>query len=135
MLEKLKIDFYNLLLQLGYNVSDNGTYVEQFPWLMIRTNGYELNQTADTQKGVITLLLDVFSQYAGEKEIIDIVENIAEHLKDLYAINTNIIYCYQKSLKIIDDKNTGPVRKHGVVSYTFKVARTEMEVADDEILG
>ena len=135
MLEKLKIDFYNLLLRLGYNVSDNGTYVEQFPWLMIRTNGYELNQTTDTQKGVITLLLDVFSQYAGEKEIIDIVENIAEHLKDLYAVNTNIIYCYQKSLKIIDDKNTGPVRKHGVVSYAFKVARTEMEVADDEILG
>lgn len=134
MLEKLKIDFYNLLLRLGYNVSDNGTYVEQFPWLMIRTNGYELNQTADTQKGVITLLLDVFSQYAGEKEIIDIVENIAEHLTDLYAINTNIIYCYQKSLKIIDDKNTGPVRKHGVVSYAFKVARTEMEGADDEIL-
>lgn len=132
MLEKLKTDFYNLLIQLGYNATDNGAYVENFPWLMIRTNGYELNQMRDAEKGTITLVLDIFSQYSGEKEIIEIIENIAEHLKDLYTINSTIIYAHQKSVKILDDNSKGPVRKHGVVSYVFTMARAEkQEVAED----
>jgi len=132
MLAQLKTDFYNLLLQLGYNATDNGAYVENFPWLMIRTNGYELSQLKDAEKGTITLVLDIFSQYSGEKEIIEIIENIAEHLKDLYTINNTIIYAHQKSVKILDDNNKGPVRKHGVVSYVFTMARAEkQEVAED----
>ena len=62
MLAQLKTDFYNLLLQLGYNATDNGAYVENFPWLMIRTNGYELSQLKDAEKGTITLVLDIFSK-------------------------------------------------------------------------
>jgi hypothetical protein len=127
MLEKLKTDFYNLLVQLGYNATDNGAYVENFPWLMLRTNGYELNQMRDAEKGTITLVLDIFSQYSGEKEIIEILENIADHLKDLYTINNTIIYAQQKSVKILDDNNKGPVRKHGVISYVFTVARAEKQ--------
>ena len=29
------------------------------------------------------------------------------------------MFAYQKTLKILDDKSTGPVRKHGVVTYEF----------------
>jgi len=36
MLIKLKKDFYSFLNGLGYKITDNGDYVEDFPWLMLR---------------------------------------------------------------------------------------------------
>ena len=39
MFQTIKQGFYELVKKLGYNVSDNGTYRNQFPWLMIRTAG------------------------------------------------------------------------------------------------
>jgi hypothetical protein len=49
MLAQIKTDFYNLLRRLGYNVTDSGTYEEKFPWLMLRTNQYELKTIRNTE--------------------------------------------------------------------------------------
>ena len=119
MLEILKSQFYELIKNLGYNVSDNGEYVEKFPWLILRTNGYEVSDSFNAKTGKIILVLDIFSQYKGEKEIIEIVENIQNHLPQLQENNPEILYLFQKDLKILDDKKTGPVRRHGVVVYEF----------------
>lgn len=130
MLAQIKTDFYNLLRRLGYNVTDSGTYEEKFPWLMLRTNRYELKTIRNTEQGKIALTLDVFSQYQGEKEIIEIIENIAEHLNELYAINKTIIYCQQKTAQILEDNTHGPIRKHGVINYEFAVAREGVEATN-----
>ena len=119
MLNKLKSQFYALLKELGYNVTDNAEYKENFPWLMLRTNGYTVFRTFNTNISNVTLTLDIFSTYRGEKEIIEIVENIESHLNELRQNNPEVLYCYQKTMKILDDKTTGPVRKHGVVTYDF----------------
>ena len=119
MLANLKSQFYSLIKGLGYNITDNAEYKEQFPWLMLRTNGYRTMNSFNVNISSAVLVLDIFSTYSGEKEIIEIVENIGEHLKELQDNNHDIMFAYQKSLKILDDKSTGPVRKHGVVTYEF----------------
>lgn len=119
MLAQLKSQFYSLIKEKGYNITDNAEYREKFPWLMLRTNGYQVLNSFNMKMSNATLVLDIFSQYSGEKEIIEIVEDIQELLMELQNTHPAILFAYQKSLKILDDKATGPVRKHGVVVYEF----------------
>ena len=119
MLYKLKTQFYSLLKELGYNITDSAEYKENFPWLMLRTDGYTVFRSFSTNISNIALTLDIFSTHCGEKEIIEIAEDIESHLSELRQNNPEILYCYQKTMKILDDKTTGPVRKHGVITYEF----------------
>jgi hypothetical protein len=120
MLEKLKTDFYSMLVGLGYKVSDNRQFDEGgSPWLVLRSNGYKRIHSVGLQMSKITLVLDIFSQYNGEREIILVVDEIADHLEEFLTAHSEVLFCHQKTMKILDDKATGPVRKHGVVSYEF----------------
>ena len=131
MLKRIKERFYSLVKGLNYNITDNGTYSENFPWLMLRLgNATQLN-TFDLRVNAISLTLDIFSTYNGELEIIDIVEDITAHLNDLIKEMPELLYAYQKTFKILDDKSTGPVRKHGIVVYDFLLGQSEREVPDD----
>ena len=102
---------------------------------MLRTNGYRTLNSFNVNVSSATLVLDIFSKYPGEKEIIDIVENIGAHLNEVQENNPDVMFAYQKTLKILDDKSTGPVRKHGVVVYEFLlgygVAPVEEEVPNE----
>lgn len=120
MLEKLKTDFYAMLMGLGYKVSDNRQFEEgSSPWLVLRSNGYQRVHCIGLRMSKITLVLDVFSQYNGEREIILVVDKIADCLEEFLAEHPEVLFCHQKTMKILDDKTTGPVRKHGVISYEF----------------
>ena len=119
MLYKLKTQFYSLLKELGYNITDSAEYKENFPWLMLRTDGYTAFRSFSTNISNITLTLDIFSTYCGEKEIIEIADDIESHLSEMRQDNPEVLYCYQKTMKILDDKSTGPVRKHGIITYEF----------------
>ena len=121
MLTAIKEQFYNLLKSLGYKVTDNGTYKEDFPWLMLTTGNYQSSVSLDIRYDIITLKLDIFSTYNGEKEIIQISENIVNHLQELRKNNPDITAITQKKMTIIGDKETGPVRKHGILTYQFLV--------------
>ena len=120
MLEKLKTNFYNMITDLGFNITDNRNFeTGHSPWLMLRTNGYERVHSLDLQMSKIVLVLDIFSHYNGEREIIRVIDTIADNLKNFITQNQEVLFCYQKNVKILDDKMTGPVRKHGVVVYEF----------------
>lgn len=119
MVINLKKKFYTLIHNLGYNITDNGAYVENFPWLMLRLTDSQFLQSIDTSINRVVLTLDVFSTYAGEQEIMEISENITNHLQSFQNENPEILFAYQKMFKILDDKATGPVRKHGVINYEF----------------
>ena len=122
MISKVKTELYNLIKELGYNITDNGDFHEDFPWLMLKTSGATAFQTMDTAYTTIVFSLDIFSTYSGEKEILTIIDNITSHLNDLLKIDKSIIYIQQTSTKILGDKATGPVRKHGIVNYSVIVA-------------
>ena len=131
MISKVKTELYNLIKELGYNITDNGDFHEDFPWLMLKTSGATAFQTMDTAYTTIVFSLDIFSTYSGEKEILTIVDNITSHLNDLLKIDKSIIYIQQTSTKILGDKATGPVRKHGIVNYSVIVASPIEEEAPD----
>lgn len=132
MLTKIKKQFYQLLKDLGYEVTDNGTYKENFPWLMIRTGGYQSAVSLDVRYDVVTIILDIFSQYNGEQEIINISENIIQHLQDLRESCPEITVAGQSAMVILGDKQTGPVRKHGVLTYRFVLTSGIKEEEEDE---
>ena len=136
MLTTIKEQFYNLLKSLGYKVTDNGTYKEDFPWLMLTTGNYQSSVSLDIRYDVITLKLDIFSTYNGEKEIIQISENIVNHLQELRKNNPDITAITQKKMTIIGDKETGPVRKHGIITYQFLVTSgLDLEDNNDDTTG
>lgn len=132
MLEKIKTQFYSLLKDLGYKASDNGTYNDDFPWLMVRTGSYQSYESYDVKYDMITLILDVFSTYNGEKEIIEISENILKHLQELRKNNPDITSVSQSGMLIIGDKETGPVRKHGIIKYSFVATSSTEEVYNED---
>lgn len=134
MLEKLKTDFYAMIAGLGYNVSDNRQFeTGGSPWLVLRSNGYQRAHSVGLRLSKITLVLDIFSQYSGEREIIQVIDKIADNLEEFLAEHPEVLFCHQKSMKILDDKATGPVRKHGVVSYEFLMGleKTANEEGED----
>lgn len=121
MLEKLKTDFYTMLVEeLGLNVRDNRNFEDgESPWLLLRTNGYQRVHSLGVRMSKITLVLDVFSQYSGEREIIQIVDKVADSIDGFLAQHPEVLFCHQRTVKILDDKSTGVVRKHGVIAYEF----------------
>ena len=131
MLATIKTQFVNKIKELNYNVTDNGTYRENFPWLMVRTGGHQSSVSLDVRYDIITLILDIFSIYNGEKEIIEISENILSHLQELRE-NPHITSVIQSGMKILDDNSSGPVRKHGVVTYQFIVTSGIEEVYNED---
>ena len=128
MVQKIKTDLCSLVRGLGYNITDNGAYVEDFPWLMARLGNYSRVDAFNTRIDNITIIIDIFSKYKGEKEILDIIEDITNHIQQLRTNNTDIIFISQSDLKILDDNKTGPVKKHGVVTYTFLLSKELGEV-------
>ena len=135
MVQKIKTDLCSLVRELGYNITDNGAYVENFPWLMVRLGGYNRAHAHDTRIDGITLVIDIFSKYKGEKEILDIVDNITNHIWDLKENNPNIMYVMQKDLKILDDNKTGPIKKHGVLTYWFLLSSSIGEEDTNDTVG
>lgn len=135
MVQKMKTELCSLVRELGYNITDNGAYVEKFPWLMVRLSNHSRVETFDTRIDSITLTIDIFSKYKGEKEILDIVEDITNHIQTIRKDNPEVMYIAQKSLKILDDNKTGIVKKHGVLSYQFLLSSNPEEDENDDTEG
>lgn len=132
MVNRIKTQLYELITGLGYKVADNRNNSEGLPWLLIRTGGHNRTDTMDLRYDIITINVDIFSAYNGEKEILEIMEDISNHIQELKADNDAIMYAEQKTCRILDDNGTGPVRKHGVASYRFICAsgRIDKEVVE-----
>lgn len=135
MVQKMKTELCSLVRELGYNITDNSAYVEKFPWLMVRLSNHSRVETFDTRIDSITLTIDIFSKYKGEKEILDIVEDITNHIQTIRKDNPEVMYIAQKSLKILDDNKTGIVKKHGVLSYQFLLSSNPEEDENDDTEG
>lgn len=122
MITEMKQQFYQLIKDLGYTVTDNGNYEEVFPYLMIRTGDHKRMDAFNVRMDSINFILDIFSTYNGEKEILEIVENIADNLYKIRDNNEEVKQIAQSSLTIIGDNTTGPVNKHGVVTYIIQTS-------------
>lgn len=131
MLQELKESFLELIKGLGYNITDNGRYKEEFPWLMLKTSNRQWYASRDIQFESVSFVVDIFSTYTGEKEIVDISENIIEGVKEWRWTVPFVTSVSLRGMRIIDDKETGPVRKHGILTFSFLLT-TGLEDYDEE---
>lgn len=116
---ELKQKFYNILASdLGYRVFD--TPVDnrvRCPWIRLTLGNISRDYFQGNFVYNYSFYVDIFSDYNGEKEILQMEENIFTHLNKLYEVD-GVTYVRETSFKIIDDKSLGPVRKHGSIKYT-----------------
>lgn len=129
MFDLIKQKFVEYLRGLGYTVGDSWVARGALPHINVRINGGSFRPLRAAHDSDLILTLDIFSDYHGEKEILQIVDNVNSHLLEFIDANPQVIYAAQISTHILEDKETGPVRKHGVISYSFTLAE------GDEISG
>lgn len=133
MLLEIKQEIFNMLQnELGYRVTDNPYQQELeeiFPTVFFTVSN--ANRVNVKNNGFIcnfTFKIDIFSEYNGEKEIILMEEDIAALIPELMERFEYIIGVSENSFKILDDKSTSVVRKHGVILYSITAAGQYKEV-------
>lgn len=133
MLLEIKQEIFNMLQnELGYRVTDNPYQQELeeiFPTVFLTVSN--ANRVNVKNNGFIcnfTFKIDIFSEYNGEKEIILMEEDIAALLPDLMERFEYIVGVSEHNFKILDDKSTSVVRKHGVILYSITAAGQYKEV-------
>ena len=121
MISEIKTLFYNILAnELEYNVTDNPYNNEEkiFPYVFLTLQDTRRAKLKNSYLFAIKFKIDIFSSYNGEKEILDMEQAIFEKSDELYE-NEFVSYLEETGFRIIDDKSTGVVRKHGIITYTI----------------
>lgn len=118
----IKERVYNALLGLGIKVIDNPYdrgNADSFPFIIFRTNSFTVKETNELTEETYVYLVDIYSEYEGEKEIYEIYNHILILLKELYE-DPKVVRVLDNGIKIVDDKNLGPTLKHGILTFSIK---------------
>lgn len=124
MISEIKTQLYEILANdLEYNVMDNpyGDETKTFPYVLLTLQDTRRDMRKNNYLYQVKFKIDIFSEYNGEKEILDMEQAIFDKSKKLWD-NEFITYYRESSFRIMDDKSTGVLRKHGVITYTFYCA-------------
>lgn len=130
---EIKKKFYDILTDLGYTVVDNKESIEEdtpFPYVLLRINVGSRDRVKDVTMNKLRFTIDIFSEYNGEAEILDIEEKVFDATKAIYDID-HVIYVQESSFRIMDDKSTGVVMKHGILNYLVITGGIEQEVEEE----
>ena len=131
---EIKKKFYDILTNLGYEVVDNKESIAEnssFPQIILRLNVGARDRIKDVTISKIRFTIDIFSEYDGESEILDIEQKVFDATKELYDV-PHVVYVQESSFRILDDKSTGVIMKHGILNYMVVVGGVEQEVEDEE---
>lgn len=112
---------YEKVAASGLKIKDNpnGGAYGVAPYGLVRTINMSPVNFKNFKKAYWLLRVDIFSAYKGEKEIKDLFESIQTNVNSLLATNEEISYI-NLSLEIIDDKEQGPINKHGIITIDAK---------------
>lgn len=94
------------------------TQKRTFPYVILSLQDVSRDKIKNTYQYVIKYKIDIFSNYEGEKEILEMEQNIYNHMDKLYD-NEFVTYFRESGFRIMDDKSTGVTRKHAVLYYTI----------------
>lgn len=116
---------YNTLSGLSIKITDNpdGNGHKNCPYAILRTITTAPINYKNFTKVTWLLRVDVFSTYKGEKEIKDYYNEVVKKI-DLVRQEEKITYA-QSSLSIMDDKEIGPITKHGVITISVDTMEVE----------
>ena len=121
MINKIKDKLFEVLSSNYENqIVDNAAAVEEgdYPRIQIRLSTVTRDKYQGTFQYTIRYQIHIFSDYDGEKEILNMESEIFDALEQFYEID-GVTYARESGFRILDDKSTGVFRKHGIISLTF----------------
>lgn len=102
------------LLSTEMEITDNPYVKKNIPSGLLSLITLKENDFKNCSQKYWLLRLDLFSEYKGEKEIIETYESVKRLLQQLRI--DKVVDTVNFSLTIMDDDETGPFQKHGIVS-------------------
>lgn len=130
MINKIKDKLFEVLSSNYENqIVDNAAAVEEgdYPRIQIRLSTVTRDKYQGTFQYTIRYQVHIFSDYDGEKEILNMESEIFDMLEQFYEID-GVTYARESGFRILDDKSTGVFRKHGIISLTFYCTGEEVTV-------
>lgn len=130
MINKIKDKLFEVLSSNYENqIVDNAAAVEEgdYPRIQIRLSTVTRDKYQGTFQYTIRYQVHIFSDYDGEKEILNMESEIFDALEQFYEID-GVTYARESGFRILDDKSTGVFRKHGIISLTFYCTGEEVTV-------
>lgn len=88
---------------------------KKFPYGIFSTVNVVRTRYKNSYKARYLYRFDIFSTYKGEKEVLDICNDIEQRVFSRVMSDARCTYC-DINHNILDDKEQGPVTKHGVIS-------------------
>ena len=122
MVERLKQVFYTALSENHIDLRDTKNFAEVFPQVFLRTSNIKRIYYQGVSAINVSFTLDLFSKYSGEKEILDLEQEISTIARNLVDTNDFIMGMGLRSCLIQDDDSTGINIKHGILIYDFVLA-------------
>ena len=120
----IKQMLFNKLRDLSIPIKDNPTMERKSLYGILRTINVIPEKRKNYMKNNWLLRLDVFSTYKGEKEILNYYNTeVVPKLQEIQELD-GITYI-NTSCSIMDDKETGPIKKHGVISIAVETMEVE----------
>lgn len=122
----MKEEVYKALSAIDFPIQDNpnGLSHSKCPYSIIRTIGCPKREYKNYFKVNWLLRVDVFSNYKGEAEILNYYNQVLDKLKQLRQQIKEITYI-TPDITIMDEKELGPVNKHGVISINIDTMEVE----------
>lgn len=132
MIDKIKVKLFDILSKdLGYNVVDNPERGENFPCVFLKLGNTTRDIFRNNFRFQIKFKIDIFSNYDGEKEILEMEEAIFNATQALYDV-VGVTYVRQSDFRILDDKSTSVMRKHGIITLSIVSTGMVEEVEDEQ---
>lgn len=122
MLKQLKKDLYEAVSSIPMKLQDTPNYEEDLPQILFHLNNYNVGVMQNAKIEAASFVFDIFSDYSGEDEIIDMQEKITNAVNELSNNKEYIMGWTLREFRIIDDTSKGPVKKHGILQYYFQLA-------------
>ena len=122
MVEQLKQVFCTALSENNIDLRDTKNFAEAFPQVFLRTSNIKRIYYQGVSAINVSFTLDLFSKYSGEKEILDLEQQISTIAHNLVDTNDFIMGMGLRSCLIQDDDSTGINIKHGILIYDFVLA-------------
>ena len=122
MVERLKQVFCTALSENNIDLRDTKNFAEAFPQVFLRTSNIKRIYYQGISAINVSFTLDLFSKYSGEKEILDLEQEISTIARNLVDTNDFIMGMGLRSCLIQDDDSTGINIKHGILIYDFVLA-------------
>lgn len=92
---------------------------KKFPYGIFRTINVVRKRYKNYYKAQWLFKFDIFSTYKGEKECLEIFDDLEQRIFNYVMSDQHCTFC-DINHDIMDDKEQGPVTKHGIITIVVE---------------